>query len=107
MIRVSVRADEESAQVIVSGHAGHAEYGHDIVCAGVSVLTNTLANLARRWAYDGIVDLYLVQPEIEPSHIFVRTGGNSAVNAAIRTFIEAYGQIAEQYPDNVSLEILP
>ena len=38
MIAVSVRKDG----IEISGHAGYAEAGKDIVCAGVTALTQTL-----------------------------------------------------------------
>ena len=38
MIAVSVRKDG----IEISGHAGYAETGKDIVCAGVTALTQTL-----------------------------------------------------------------
>ena len=38
MIEVSVRKDG----ITVSGHAGYAEAGKDVVCAGVTALTQTL-----------------------------------------------------------------
>lgn len=38
MIEVSISCDE----IKISGHAGYAEIGKDIVCAGVSVLVYTL-----------------------------------------------------------------
>ena len=38
MIEVRIRPE----RIEISGHAGYAEYGKDIVCAGVTALTQTL-----------------------------------------------------------------
>lgn len=107
MIRIAVRQDEQSAQFIVSGHANYAEPGQDIVCAGVSMLNNTLANLVRAWEEDGLVELMQVYPLDEPQHIFLVTRGDRAIGTAVSTIIAQYAQLAEQYPDNVSLDLLP
>ncbi len=50
MIRVTIHYDAHGAlrELTVSGHAGFAESGSDVVCAAVSVLTiNTLNSLER------------------------------------------------------------
>ena len=45
MTRVSVvREEGHIRQLTVSGHAGYAEAGQDIVCAAVSILTTTCVN---------------------------------------------------------------
>ncbi len=46
MIRVVVykRTDQSYSGIKVSGHAGYAEYGSDIVCAGVSALVLNAIN---------------------------------------------------------------
>ncbi|MCQ2533714.1 MAG: ribosomal-processing cysteine protease Prp [Clostridia bacterium] len=46
MIKVIVRRDEARCitSFNMSGHAGYAEYGSDIVCAGASTLFYTAAN---------------------------------------------------------------
>lgn len=40
--------------ITVDGHAGYAEAGHDIVCAGVSALTQTLAASLEEFTNDRI-----------------------------------------------------
>lgn len=40
---IKIKLDDENLSVSVTGHANHAEYGKDIVCAGVSSLVQTLA----------------------------------------------------------------
>lgn len=41
----------------VSGHAGYAEHGSDIICSAVSVLSMSIAN--------GITEVLKIQPEID------------------------------------------
>lgn len=40
---MKIHIDEDNQILIVTGHADYAEYGKDIVCAGVSALVQTLA----------------------------------------------------------------
>ena len=106
MIRIALRQDERSAQFIVSGHAGYAEKGQDIVCAGISTLTNTLANMVRMWADAKLLPLYMIWLDGEPNHIYVETGENPAINAALDSIVTQYCQFAGQYPANVQVQIL-
>lgn len=106
MINVAIRTDERSGQFIVSGHAGFAESGQDIVCAGVSTLVSTLANLVQEWADRGLISLYMIWPDKEPHHIYVETKGDAAMNAALEVFSLQFCQIAGLYPQNVKVQIL-
>lgn len=106
MIRVALRQDERSAQFIVSGHAGYDEKGRDIVCAGISTLTNTLANMVRMWADAKLLPIWMIWPDDNPHHIYVETGGDPAIYAALDSIITEYCQFAGQYPDNVKVQIL-
>lgn len=106
MIRIALRQDERSAQFIISGHAGYAESGKDIVCAGISTLTNTLANMIRMWADAKIIPLWMIWPDDEPYHIYVETGGDPAINAALDSIVTEFCQFGGLYPDNVKIQIL-
>ena len=64
MIAVSVRKD----RITVSGHAGFAEAGKDIVCAGVTALTQTLIKSIGDLTEDKI------QYEISPGRLIYITG---------------------------------
>lgn len=106
MIRVALRQDERSAQFIVSGHANYAEKGQDIVCAGISTLTNTLANMVRELGEKKLVSLWMVWPDEDPHNIYVETGGNPVINTVMDSFMTEYCQFAGLYPDNVKVQIL-
>lgn len=106
MIRIALRQDEKSAQFIISGHAEYDEKGKDIVCAGVSTLTNTLANMVRMWADAKIIPLWMIWPDDDPHHIYVETGGDPAINAALDSIATEYCQFGGLYPDYVKVQIL-
>lgn len=105
---VSVKAKVRGSRVWIeaAGHADYAEHGRDIVCAGVSVLTNYVANLAGRLAADGLIANYYCYPWEAPQSVYVDTGGNAAVMTAFQTAIESYEQMAEQYPEYISIQFL-
>ncbi len=61
MIQVDVYSDSDGCTtgVEVKGHAGYDEYGKDIVCAAVSVLTVNMANSVEKFTedhFEGSVD---------------------------------------------------
>lgn len=106
MIRIALRQDERSAQFIISGHAGYDENGKDIVCAGISTLTNMLANMVRQWAEADLIPLWMIWPDDDPHHIYVETGGDPAINSALDSIITEFFQFSGLYPDNVKVQFL-
>ncbi|CAM3217906.1 ribosomal-processing cysteine protease Prp [Lactococcus hircilactis] len=77
----------------VTGHAGFANIGNDIVCAGVSVLyitvTNTLLAAGRTFERD---EGYFV------------LDANDYDMACLKVLYDGIKAIAEQYPENVKVE---
>ena len=77
----------------VTGHAGFANIGNDIVCAGVSALyitiTNKLLSLGRTFERDG--GYFVLDPTEQE-------------NVCLELLHEGVVSIAEQYPDNVIVE---
>ena len=94
MIAISVRNDG----ITVSGHAGYAPAGQDIVCAGVSALTQTLIRSIEDRTTDKIK--YKISP-----------GGGEILYGNLteksRTLVDSFFigilQIADEYPDNVRI----
>ena len=56
---LSVHYDRENAELTVQGHAGYAEYGKDIVCSAVTILTATLAVLLYPYSAEECFDAEL------------------------------------------------
>ncbi len=54
MIQVMILCDKNHAEkgIEITGHAGYAEYGQDVVCAAVSVLALNMANSVERFTKD-------------------------------------------------------
>lgn len=92
MIAVSVRKDK----ITVSGHAGYAAAGKDIVCAGVTALTMSLVKSLNDLTEDKI------DYEMSPGKVDVHYGDLSeAGKLLVDSFFIGICLIANEYPDNV------
>ena len=77
----------------VKGHAGYDEYGKDIVCAAVSVLTVNMANSVEKFTDDSV-------DEKTGQFIFHFTGTVSAESKLLMdSLILGLTDIAESYGD--------
>ncbi len=91
----------------VTGHAGYAPHGRDIVCAGVSALCAALINYLDRLDEKGFISMY----GLELGDGFLRCGvdndflgfGREAIKL-VRGGIEL---VAKAYPKNVCVRTLP
>lgn len=94
MIEVKVRKNH----IKVSGHAGHAPPGQDIVCAGVSALTQTLAESVSALAEDEI------EYDVSSGRADIYYGNLSeASRTLVDSFFIGICLIADVFPDNVRI----
>ena len=94
MIAVSVRKDG----ITVSGHAGYAEVGKDIVCAGVSALVQGLIGSVESLTSD------LIQYDITPGRADIYFKNLSgAGKLLVDSFFIGVCQIADEFPDYVRI----
>ena len=95
MIAVSVRKDG----IEISGHAGYAETGKDIVCAGVTVLTQTLIRSMEDLTRDEI------ECEISPGRADIHYRNLSEEGKLlVDSFFIGVCSIADEFPDYVRIE---
>lgn len=106
MIRITYH--RAYSRVTVEGHACSGEAGHDLVCASVTALTYTLADrvvhLAEsKQAREPVTELEEGKAEIScnPHHRF-----KAAVTLIFDTICAGYELLAQNFPDNISFEIL-
>lgn len=94
MIAVCVRKDE----IEVCGHANYAETGKDIVCAGVTALTQTLIRSLEHLTRDEI------EYEISPGRADIHCGNLSeAGKLMVDSFFIGIIMIADEFPDHVRI----
>jgi uncharacterized protein YsxB (DUF464 family) len=94
MIAVSVRKDK----IQISGHANYAEEGKDIVCAGVTALTQTLVK--------SIEDLTenKIECDISPGRADIKYRNLSEkAKTLVDSFFIGICMIADEFPDNVRI----
>jgi uncharacterized protein YsxB (DUF464 family) len=89
-----------AAGYVVTGHAGAAEPGHDLVCAAVSMLAITCANALETVAH--------ITPNIKKKegHLFVsilESDINPTAITILQVFKQGVDDLLEAYPDNVQL----
>ena len=55
MIDVTIKKDDQTRylRLIIKGHAGQADIGHDIVCASASILAYTVAQIVKAMEHHG------------------------------------------------------
>lgn len=82
----------------MNGHANYAETGKDIVCAGVTALTQTLIRSLEDLTRDEI------QYEISPGRADIRYGNLSEEGELlVDSFFIGVCQIADEFPDHVRI----
>ena len=95
MIAVSVRKDG----IEINGHAGYAEIGKDIVCAGVTALTQTLIRSMQGLTRDK------VEYEVSPGRADIHLGNLSEEGKLlVDSFFIGICLIASEFPDYVRIE---
>lgn len=94
MIAVSVRKDK----IQISGHANYAEEGKDIVCAGVTALTQTLVKSIEDLTEDKI------EYDISPGRADIKYRNLSEkAKTLVDSFFIGICMIADEFPDNVRI----
>ena len=89
MIRIKMRRGIIS-RLCITGHSGYAEKGSDIVCAGVSALTDALAEVTGAQVRD--------DGEVYMCAFLANTAAFDMARCG-------YMRIAAAYPEHVSVEI--
>ena len=95
MIAVSVRKDG----IEIHGHAGYAEAGKDIVCAGITALTQTLIRSMQGLTEDEI------EYEVSPGRADIHYGNLSEEGKLlVDSFFIGICLIADEFPEYVRIE---
>lgn len=94
MIAVSVREDS----ILIDGHAGYAEIGKDIVCAGVTALIQTFISSIEGLTNDKI------QYDISPGRADIHFKDLSERgNLLVDSFFSGICLIADDFPEYIKI----
>lgn len=104
---VTAEYDTKHSKLTVTGHAGAAEKGKDLICAGVTTLVEAL-NVAldemgnRGWLADGEAKLADGAAFFQA---FGKEGCKMAVHGAFQTAVSGLQWLAANYPEYVQINI--
>ena len=106
MIRVKVTYREDCiCSLEVTGHAGYAEHGSDIVCAAVSVLVTTTINGIERLA--GFTPLTEVD-DVEGGYLYTEMPSDclkeQTSQLLLQNLVDGLNDVRQEYPDYLSLK---
>lgn len=97
MINVVKHISPETISIKISGHAGYARTGYDIICASVSILFYTLhlalASTGRDVSFDDEAGKILVERNEETEKI-------------TDYFFQGFIALSENYPKHVEISII-
>ena len=102
MVRAKYIVDENTHTLTVTGHANFAEYGKDIVCAGISSLVQALIG----WIEENFQKDACVMVDSEKGKVIVACEGGDDVAAVFYMASIGLEQIADSYPDHVQIDII-
>ena len=95
MIRILHTRRDERCTLEICGHAESADFGRDVVCAGVSAITTTLALLLR----DENADV-----QVKSGNTRITYTAGKDIEAYITFSMTGYRWMAEVFPEFVTLQ---
>lgn len=102
MIRAKYTVIDNTHSLVVLGHADYAEYGKDIVCAGVSALVQALIG----WIEENHYKANGICVDIKDGEAIISCYGDEDVAAVFNMASIGLEQMADSYPDQVQIEII-
>lgn len=102
MVKASYTVNFDTHTLKVSGHANYAEYGKDIVCAGVSALVQALM----AWCEENYDKVDSMSVDKESGEVLVSCRGDEDVAAVFYMTAIGLEQIADSYPSNVQIDFI-
>lgn len=94
-------------RLAMTGHAGAADYGHDLVCASASMLAYTLAVNVANMADHGQVRQPITKLSDGEAEISCNPKSNlkNTVTLVFDTICAGFELLANEHPENITYEI--
>ncbi|MGN0362601.1 MAG: ribosomal-processing cysteine protease Prp [Bilifractor sp.] len=96
MIIVEYRDTDNRCAIHLTGHAGAAEIGKDLVCAASTGLAWALRESLEKFCDD-------FTSAMKPGNILISAAKNSDTEARFSTIMEGYRWLAQNYPEYVRI----
>ena len=104
MIRVVY--NREAHRLTVRGHAESGAHGHDLVCAAVSILVFTLAQLLSEMEEKNYITEPVVKLEEGDAELSCKGELTHSLKLVFDTICTGFQLLAAQYPENVVLSVV-
>lgn len=101
MIHICYSHDGSHHNLQITGHAGYAPAGSDIVCAGVSALSFALLGYLRQ------MGTVVEEAACRKGGLTLRCGAGTQADAAFQMALAGYQIIARTYPQYAEVDITP
>lgn len=98
MIKCIVNKDDKVKSVVISGHANYSEYGTDIVCSAVSMLSYAIANKLIQLGYKKVVNI------TDNKFEFINNVENTDVNLLLDTLVDGLYMVSDQYAKYIKIK---
>ena len=102
MVKATYRVDENTHTLTVVGHANYAEYGKDIVCAGISSIVQALIG----WLEENYYRANCISVSPKEGEVIISCEGGEDLSAVFQMASIGLGQIADVYPDHMQIQII-
>lgn len=102
MINAKYTVEGDTHTLTVLGHANYAEYGKDIVCAGVSSLVQALIG----WIEENDCKAEFISVDEKGGEVVISCDGGAEIAAVFEVTAIGLGQIAYSYPDHIQIDII-
>ena len=99
MVNATYRVEENTHTLTVYGHANYAEYGKDIVCAGISSIVQALI----AWIEENYYKEECISVDPKEGGVIISCEGGDDISAVFQMASIGIGQIADIYPDYVQI----
>ena len=106
MINVTLTDTDGTFKLTVTGHAGAAEHGHDIICASASILAYTLAQSVQDCCTQGrLAGNPVVRLSAGSAEIIARPTREACgeVRTIYNTITRGYELLSRNYPDYLTI----
>lgn len=102
MVKAKYTVNENTHTLDVSGHANYAEYGKDIVCAGISAIVQALIG----WIEENHYKADCISVDTKDGEIVISCEGGDDISAVFNMAYIGLEQIADSYPDHMQIDII-
>ena len=102
MVNATYTIDDTTHTLSVVGHANYAEYGKDIVCAGVSALVQALIC----WMEENYEKVNFISINPKAGEVNISCDGGDELAAVFQMTAIGLEQLSDSYPDHVHIDII-